>query len=107
MTQAVSPGLSRRRPGFGPSSVQVRIVVDNVALRQDFLRALRFSPCQYHSTNALYSSPSTRCLYQKDKRAKPENLAKSNAIPEIAELWVKKYWNSQLPRVKRHYKKQS
>ena len=26
-------------------------------------------PCQYHSTNALYSSPC--CSYQKNKRAKP------------------------------------
>ena len=32
------------------------------------------SPCPYHSTFALYSSPSTCCSYQKDKRAKPRNL---------------------------------
>jgi hypothetical protein len=31
-------------------------------------------PCLYHSTNDSYSSSSTCCSYQKDKRAKPGNL---------------------------------
>ena len=31
-------------------------------------------------TNAPYPSPSTRCSYQKDKRAKPGRLSKNNAF---------------------------
>jgi hypothetical protein len=37
-------GLSPRRPGFTPGTVHVGFVVDNVALRQGFLRVLRSSP---------------------------------------------------------------
>jgi hypothetical protein len=42
----------------------------------------RFSPgtpvfaCQYHSTNAPYSSSSTCCSYRADKRVKPGKLCK-------------------------------
>jgi hypothetical protein len=54
----------------------------------------RFSSCtsvalfQNYSTNAPHSSPSTRCSYQKDKRAKPENLATSNVLSETFEHWI-------------------
>jgi hypothetical protein len=34
---------------------------------------------------APYSSPSTICSYQQDKRAKPGNLLKLNAVVEIGE----------------------
>ena len=37
-------GQSLRRPGLYPRSVHVRFVVDEVALRQVFLRVLLFSP---------------------------------------------------------------
>jgi hypothetical protein len=37
-------GLSPRRLGFAPGSIHVGFVVDKVALRQVFLRVLRFSP---------------------------------------------------------------
>jgi hypothetical protein len=37
-------GLSPRRPGFDPGSVNVGFVVDEVALGQVFLLVLRFSP---------------------------------------------------------------
>jgi hypothetical protein len=37
-------GLSPRRPGFAPGSINVGFVVDKVALGQAFLRVLRFSP---------------------------------------------------------------
>jgi hypothetical protein len=37
-------GLSPRRPGFAPRSINVGFVVDKVALRQVFLRVLRFCP---------------------------------------------------------------
>jgi hypothetical protein len=65
-------------------------------------------PCQYHSTKAPYSSSSTCCRYQKDKRAKPGNLknnqrffgnrgasdvlAMSQAVSHgcrIAEAWIR------------------
>jgi hypothetical protein len=37
-------------------------------------------PCQYHSTNTPYSSSSTCCSYQKDKRAKLENFENAMAF---------------------------
>jgi hypothetical protein len=37
-------GLSPRRPWFVPGSIHVGFVVDEVALRQGFLRVFRFSP---------------------------------------------------------------
>jgi hypothetical protein len=37
-------GLSPRRAEFAPGSIHVGFVVDRVALGQDFLRVLRFSP---------------------------------------------------------------
>jgi hypothetical protein len=40
-------GLSPRRPGFDPGSVNVGFVVDKVALGQVFLRVLRFSPVNF------------------------------------------------------------
>jgi hypothetical protein len=47
--------------------------------------------CQFQSTTAPYSSLSTRCLYQNDKRAKPGNLPESNAFSEIGEHWMEKW----------------
>jgi hypothetical protein len=46
-------------------------------------------PCQYHPTNAPYSS-STCCSYQKHKRAKFANFPKSNSLSEIGEHWLQK-----------------
>jgi hypothetical protein len=40
-------GLSPRRPGFNPGSVNVGFVVDKVALGQVFPRVLRFSPANF------------------------------------------------------------
>jgi hypothetical protein len=40
-------GLSPRRPGLNPGSVNVGFVVDKVALRQVFHRVLRFSPVNF------------------------------------------------------------
>jgi hypothetical protein len=39
--------LSPQRPGFYPGSVRVGFVVEKVALGQDFLRVLRFSPVNF------------------------------------------------------------
>ena len=41
-----------------------------------------FSSCHYHSTHSPYSSSSTRCSYETDKRAIPGNLPKGNSYPE-------------------------
>jgi len=48
-------------------------------------------PCQYHSTNAPYSS-STRCSCQ-DNRAKRWNLPNSNALLANGENWIEKYFH--------------
>ena len=53
-----------------------------------FSQSTSFFPCQYHSTNAPYSS--TYCSYQKDKRPKHGNLPKSNYLSEIGEHWIEK-----------------
>jgi hypothetical protein len=63
--------LSPRRPGF---LYQVS-PCDTAVLGQVFLRIRRFFPCQYHSSNVPYSTPSP-FSYQKDKRTKPGNLQK-------------------------------
>jgi hypothetical protein len=47
MAQALVIGLSSRRLGFVPGSVQVRYVVDKVAMRHDFLRVLWFSSVSF------------------------------------------------------------
>jgi hypothetical protein len=47
MAQAIRTGLSLRRPGFDPGSVNVGFVVDKVVLGQVFPRVLRFSPISF------------------------------------------------------------
>jgi hypothetical protein len=44
MAQAVSSGLSTRKPGFAPGSAQVGFMVDRMALGQVYFRVLRISP---------------------------------------------------------------
>jgi len=44
-----------------------------------FSEKFDFTPST-HSTNAPYSSSSLRCSYHKDKRAKPGNVRKSEAL---------------------------
>jgi len=53
----------------------------------DFAASTPVLPYQYHSTNAPFSSLSTRCSYQKDKLMKLMNLPK-NALIEIGERWL-------------------
>ena len=65
----------------------VRFVVDKVVKGQVYLLVLRFS------TSAPQSPSSTCCFHQKYKRAKPGNLSKSNALVEIGEHWLEKYFH--------------
>jgi hypothetical protein len=50
-------GLSPRRPEFAPGLVRVGFVMDKVAVRQDFLRVLRFSPVHGIHRGSSCSSP--------------------------------------------------
>jgi hypothetical protein len=43
-------------------------------------------PSQYKPTNTPYSSSSTCCCYQKDKRAKPGNFTKSSTLSGIGHI---------------------
>ena len=79
-------GLSPRKPGFDPRPGHMEFLFHRVALRKMFLRVVLFSPVQYNSTHAPYST-STCCSYQQDKRAKSGNLPKSHAVTEIVEHW--------------------
>lgn len=47
-------------------------------------------PYHYNSTYDAYSSSSTRCSYQKDKRATTGIFPLSNALWEIGEHWIEK-----------------
>jgi len=76
-------GLQPRRRGFDDSPGNRRCVVDKVALGQVF-------PYRYHSSNAPRLSFATCCLYQQDKRAKPENLPKCSDVPEIGERGIER-----------------
>jgi hypothetical protein len=67
----------------------VRFVLDKITLGQVFLQVLQFS-LQYHSINSQYSSSSTCHTYQTDKRTKPGNLPKRNALSEIGVALVTK-----------------
>ena len=47
-------------------------------------------PCQYHSTDAPHSFPSTCCSYQKDKRVSPGNIQTKSALTEFGGRWIGK-----------------
>ena len=83
--------LSPRRLGFDPGSVHVGFVVDKVAEGQVFLRVFLFTPAIIHPM-VHNSYASSRCSYQKDKRAKPVNFPKSNAVSEMGEHWIERYF---------------
>jgi hypothetical protein len=59
--------LSPRRLGFGLRPVDIRFVVDKVALGQGFFSTSVF-PYQRHSIHTPHPSPSAGCAYQ-DKRS--------------------------------------
>ena len=55
-----------------------------------FFRVLHFSTVSIIPPMLPHSSSSTRCRYQKDKRAKFGNVQKGNSLSEIGELWIQK-----------------
>jgi hypothetical protein len=65
----IGAGFLPQRSGFNPGSLQVRFVVDEVALEQVFLRVLRFSPFNHHSTAAPHSSITATRVVPPTKRA--------------------------------------
>ena len=66
----------------------MKLVVDELALRQVFLPALRFSPCQCHSTIALHSSSTACRSYQTGKRPKAGNLSQRNALSKVGHTFT-------------------
>jgi hypothetical protein len=68
--------LCLQKTGFDPRQVQVRFIVDKMALGRVFFRSTPVFSCQYHSTNAPYSSSST-CFSYHDKYAKAGTRPKS------------------------------
>ena len=65
----------------------IEVCNGHVAVGQIFLRVL--CPLPFHHC-------STRCSYQKDKRAKPGNFLTSKAISEIGERRTEGYFTSYL-----------
>jgi len=82
-------GLLPRRPGFSTISDRVRFVMVALGSGKEFFSEYFKFPSQYHSTNAPFSSSSAHYYYQ-DKRAKPGNLPKSNALLGIGQHWTDK-----------------
>lgn len=84
---SVTQDISRwppSRSAFDPRPIHVGFVVDRVALRLISLRVLRFSlSLSFNQWPILYSPRPTSCSYQKDKRANPGDLPKSNSFSEI------------------------
>jgi hypothetical protein len=72
-------GLSPQWAEFNPCPIHERSVVDKVAIRH---------PCQYHSTNAPYSSSSQYYSYQKDNWVNTWNSKQSNSFKNIGEHWT-------------------
>jgi len=62
--------------------VSVRFELDRVAVGQVCHRITSVVPCQYHYTNSIYLRSSTRCCYQKNKRAKRGDFPKIISLSE-------------------------
>jgi hypothetical protein len=94
--RATGRAVSRRpltvQSRVSSQSVYVRFITHKLVFGQVALPVLRFS-CQCHSSNAPYSSSSTRCSYQKDKRTKPGNLRKNTALIGNRVRWIEKYFH--------------
>ena len=103
MAQAVCGRPSLRQSMFDPRSDYVRFVGDKMTLRQVFLPVLRFSlvhitPLMPHTDLHLRAAVTRRT-----KRAKPGNLQKSNALSEIREQWIAKYFHFVFKGSSKHH----
>ena len=103
MCPAVSLGLSPRRSGFDPGSVHVRLVVEDVALEQNFLRVLRFSPVSI-IPNMVHTHLCLQQILPEGQTGR--NLVtfeKPSALSEIGVHWIRQYFRlfffSSLERV--------
>jgi hypothetical protein len=93
MAQAVSRRLLTAEARVRSQVIPCEICRGRSVTGTGFSPSTSVFPCKYHSTNAPYSSSSTHCSCQKDKRAKPGNLTKNNAVSEIGEHWIEKYFH--------------
>jgi hypothetical protein len=83
MAQAVS-----RRPIIAEAHIRSQANLCGICGGQSdteigFSASTSVVPCQYHSTSTPYLCAFTCCSYQKDERAKPGNLPKSNLFSDI------------------------
>jgi hypothetical protein len=81
-------GFPPRRPGFNPRSGYVGFVVDEMALRQGFLRALRFPLPVIIPPTAPYSSSSSsniRGWYNRSNSGRRTTWTQSQALPQKRE----------------------
>jgi len=86
-------GLSVRSLIFYPRPVRMSSVVDTRRTTNAFCPSTSVFLCQNHSTNCQCSS-STRCSYQKDKRAKLGNLPKKiKMFWTIEQNWTERHFN--------------
>jgi hypothetical protein len=79
-----------RRPLISEARIQSLVTPCEICDGQSgtsigFTPSTSVSSCQYHSTNAPYSSLSTVCSYRWDKWPKPGNLTEGSALSEIGE----------------------
>ena len=73
------------------SHISPRVIFGKLSMGYEiffFAPSTSVSLCQYHPTNALHLSSSTYCSYQKDKRARPGNLKKTNVLSKLEEHWI-------------------
>jgi hypothetical protein len=91
LTLQVRFRLSPPRPGFNPSLVHMRFMVDAVALVKFYLRVLRLSPVStipWMLHTHLYPHVP---LTTRTKERSLETFQKINALSEMEEHWIQKY----------------
>jgi hypothetical protein len=78
-------------------------VVNKVTVGQVYHRGLRFFLFRYDSTNASSLCLSACYSYRKDKREKPGNIPKSNAVSEIWDYCIEEYFQLVIKGVSGSY----
>jgi hypothetical protein len=85
-----SPASHRGGPGFNSSSVDVRFVVDKVALWRVFFPSMPVFPCHYHFTSSSNSYASTRCCYQKYYPPPPPHTKRNLKYTDFVDTMISK-----------------